>query len=295
MKWTCSIYLKGLILGLALTFAPVLRAQVTVDLDLEQDQFLEDEALPVKVRITNLSGETLHLGQDEDWLVFAISSTSGEGVSKLGKVPVQGEFSMGSSRVASRLVELGPYFDLEPGRYHITAYVKIKQWNQEAVSQGKMIEVLSGTRIWGQVVGVPQPSGPPEPRHMSLIQADYLKNLFLYARVSDVPGERVYRVFPLGRLVSFGRPEVQIDADSSMHVLFQTGPRSFTYCVVNPHGSLLVRQRHDFYGDSRPHIRNGEDGKLTVLGGIRRPTMNDLPPPAYVSSTNDVQSVTPSP
>jgi hypothetical protein len=291
MKWTCSI----LVVSLTLALAPALQGQVSVAVDLDQNQFLEHESMPVKVRITNLSGATLHLGQDNDWLVFSISSRSGQGVSKLGKVPVQGEFSMGSSRVASRLVELGPYFDLEPGRYHLTAHVRIKQWNQEVSSEPQMIEVLRGTRIWEQAVGVPQPAGPPAPRLFALIQADYLKSLHLYARVSDASEEKVFRVFPLGRLVSFGRPEVQIDEESKMHVLFQTGPRSFTYCVVNPQGVLLTRQRHDYYGDSRPRLFSDFKTGITVEGGVRRPTANDLPSPSYVSSTNDVPSVTTSP
>ena len=291
MRWTHSIVL-GLLL---VASAPTLPAQVTVDLELDQEQFLEGESLPVKVRITNLSGETLHLGQDEDWLVFSIASPSGEGVSKLGNVPVKGEFSMGSSRVASRFVNLEPYYNLEPGRYQITAYVKIKQWNQETASRSKVIEVLHGTRIWEQMVGVPQVDRPPEPRLFALIQADYRNRLFLYARVCDASEQKVYRVFPLGRLVSFGRPEVQIDAESNMHVLFQTGPRSFTYSQVDPHGGLLLRQRYDYLDSSRPHIRSREQGGLTIMGGIRQPMANDLPPPGFASSTNDVQSATPSP
>ena len=45
-------------------------AQVTVDVVLDQEQFLPTETMPVAVRITNRSGQPLHLGADADWLTF---------------------------------------------------------------------------------------------------------------------------------------------------------------------------------------------------------------------------------
>ena len=49
-------------------------AQVTVEIVVEQAQFLRDEPLEVKVRVTNRSGRTLQLGQDNEWIAFAIES-----------------------------------------------------------------------------------------------------------------------------------------------------------------------------------------------------------------------------
>jgi hypothetical protein len=63
-------------LSLGLLLASILwsDAQVSVALVLDQEQFLIDESLPVKVRIANRSGQTLKLGQEPDWLTFAIES-----------------------------------------------------------------------------------------------------------------------------------------------------------------------------------------------------------------------------
>jgi len=43
-------------------------AQVDIDLSLDQDYFLPSEAIPLAVKITNRSGQQLHLGADADWL-----------------------------------------------------------------------------------------------------------------------------------------------------------------------------------------------------------------------------------
>src|SRR5215813_6939117 len=97
-------------------------AQVTVEVTQEQQQFLPGEELKAVVRITNLSGQTLHLGGEDDWLTFALESREGTVVPKVGEAPVLGEFVLESSKVAIKRVDLAPYFSLaQPGRYQIVA------------------------------------------------------------------------------------------------------------------------------------------------------------------------------
>lgn len=277
-------------LGLFLASVSSLTAQVTVEVLFDQEQFLRDESLPAKVRITNRSGQTLHLGKQPDWLTFAVESRDGSIVSKLGEVPVQEEFSLESSMVAVRRVDLMPHFDLsQPGRYRVTAIVKIKQWNEEVSSKPKPFEIVRGTKIWEQEFGVPASGEPPEVRKYALQQANYLKRLLLYVRLTDETENRVFKVFPIGPLVSFSRPEVQLDKQSNLHLLFQTGARAFIYTVINPSGQILVRQTHD-YARTRPVLKSQEDGQIFVSGGVRRITADDLPASSAAGSTNDFQA-----
>src|SRR5947209_890624 len=170
-------------------------AQVSVELVLDQDQFLLNESLPVKVRITNRSGQPLQLGQEKDWLSFTIESRDGYFVPSLGEVPVMGEQSVESSMVATRRVDLMPYYDLsKPGRYTVTASVKLKQWNQEVLSKPKPFEIARGTKIWEQEFGVAAAEGaPPDARKYALQQANYVKRLMLYVRLTDVAERRVFK------------------------------------------------------------------------------------------------------
>jgi hypothetical protein len=189
--------------------------------------------------------------------------------------------------VAHRTVDLMPYYDLsKPGRYTVSACVKIKQWNEQVHSGAKTFDISRGTKIWEQEFGVPaNGGGSPEARKYALQQANYGKRLMLYVRLTDLNENKVFRVFPAGPLVSFNRPEAQIDRTSNLHVLFQTGAHSFFYEVISPDGEMLLRQTHDYTG-TRPVLRNGEDGKTFIAGGIRRVTANDLP--AAAASTNAV-------
>ena len=191
-------------------------AQLVVEVLVEQEQFLRDEAVTVKVRVTNRSGQTLRLGADNDWLGFAIEGVDSGSVSRLAEVPVKGEFLLESAHMATRTVDLAPGFDLSlPGRYNITATVRIKEWGTETASKPRRIEVVRGTKIWEQEFGVPADSGLPETRRYVLQQANYKKQLMLFLRLTDLDDQKVFRVAPLGPLVSFSQPEAQVDRNSA--------------------------------------------------------------------------------
>jgi hypothetical protein len=261
------------------------RAQVTVEVLLEQAQFLRDESLPVKVRITNRSGQTLALGEDANWLSFQVENVDGQPVVERGDPQVREPFLLESASAATRRVDLMPFFSLSrPGRYTVAAKVRIKEWGQEISSRPAKFDIIPGFKVWEQEFGVPAQDGAPDVRKYSLQQATYLKQLLLYVRLTDHLDDRIYRVQPLGPLVSFSKPEAQVDKASNLHVLFQSGARSFYYVVVSPSGELLQRETHAFAGNSRPMLKADDTGSFAVSGGERRRAATDLPLPTPESS-----------
>lgn len=267
---------------LAVALSPV-SAQVTVEVTQDQDQFLPGEALATAVRITNRSGQSLRLGEDNDWLVFSVQGHGTDVVPKTGEVPVIGAFTLESSRVATKHVDLAPYFSIgRSGRYAISATVRIKEWNREITSPPREFNIIDGAKLWEQEVGVPNAEGVtnvmPEVRKFILQQANYLsKQLRLYVRLTDSTGAQTFRVIPVGPTVSFGRPDPQVDKFSNLHLLHQDGAHSFDYIVVSPQGEIIARRTYD-YVDKRPRLQPDMDGKILVSGGVRRPTANDVPP-----------------
>jgi hypothetical protein len=284
---------------LAAALTPV-SAQVTVELTQDQDQFLPAESIPLTVRITNRSGQSLRLGRGEEWLTFSVESREGAVVPKLGEVPVGEEFMLESSRVVTLRVDLAPYFALNrSGRYSVTAIMQIKDWNQNVRSQPRSFDIIEGARLWEQVIGVPNSglggNATPEIRKFVLQEANHLKSqLRLYVRVTDASGAKTFRVFPLGPMVSFGRPDPQVDKFSNLHLLYQVGPHSFNYTVINPEGEIIARRTYD-YADKRPRLQPDAEGKVLVTGGIRRPTAQDVPSSKSANSTEAEPKPTPSP
>lgn len=267
-------------LGLALT-AP---AQVSLEVTLQQEQFLSGEAIPLAVRITNRSGRTLTMGNQPDWLTFSVEllESGGGVVPKFSDVPVQGEFDVPTSKTAIKRVNLEPWFGVSsPGRYAVTATVRIPGWDRELVSQSKSFYIIEGTRMWEQDVGIPNTgtNGIPELRKYVLQKANYLKGQpKLYLRVLDGYG-KVVNVVPVGATLSFSQPEPQVDRQNRLHLMYQSGPSAFTYYFFSPDGEVLKRQTHDYYGQSRPRLRMDENGEVNVVGGVRRGTKDDVPPP----------------
>ena len=278
-----------------LGLVPRLAAQVTVEIVLDEDQFLPRETLRAGVRITNFSGQTLQFGADPDWLRFTVERKDGNLVPQQGEIPVQGEFDVETSTVATKRVDIAPYLNLvKPGRYQIIATVRVKQWEKELVTKPKAFDVISGTKLWEQDIGVPGAAGenrPPEVRKYALQQALHVRQMKLYVRVTDETESHFFGVFPLGPLVSFSVPEHQIDKTNNLHVLYQTGSRSFNYSVINPDGQLVARQTYD-YTASRPVLRAVPEGRVVVTGGLRRMALDDVPPPLKPAAlTNDVPTV----
>ncbi len=276
---------------LAVSLWPV-TAQVTVEVLQDQDQFLSGEALNVAVRITNLSGQTLRLGAEDDWLTFSIESREGAPVTKSGDVPVKGEFLLDSSKMGTKHVDLAPYFSMgQPGRYSILATVRIKEWNREITSRPRNFDIIEGAKLWEQEFGIPTPAGStnsnPEVRKYTLQQARYLRNqIRLYLRVTDASGGKIFRVVPVGALVSFSQPEPQVDKWSNLHVLYQNGPHSYSYTVFTPDGETATRETYDFSG-ARPKLQVDADGKTTVNGGVKRGTTEVVTQPKPPPTTNE--------
>jgi len=266
--------LIGLFAGIILDAA----GQVSVEVSLEQDQFLPGESLIASVRISNRSGQTLHLGDDDTWLAFSIESRPGVVVAKLGDVPVRGDFTVETSRRATKRVDLAPYFALtDPGRYEITAIVQLKEWGKESTSPRKSFNIIEGAHLWEQEFGLPKSSGTPEVRKYILQQANYLKGqLRLYLRITDAAGSKIVRTLPIGLVLSFSNPDPRVDKDSNLHLLYQSWARTFTYVIYTPDGELILRRTYDFE-QTRPRFRVEDDGAISIVGGTRRPGSNDVP------------------
>ncbi len=274
----------GLWSSLLAAAASSVSAQVSVEVTQPQDQFLPGEAIPITVRIINRSGQTLRLGGDADWLKISLESREGFVVPRVADLPVVEPFELPSSKVASKLMDIGPSFSItKAGRYKITAAIQIKQWDREVIGEPKVMEIMQGIAFWEQEFGLPKPPGAPEGspeiRRYILQQANYIKGqLRLYLRIADVAGARPQRVIPVGRLVSVSRPEHVIDQFSNLHILYQDGAHSFGYFTYNPDGELLARQTYD-YVTSRPRLKVDAEGKISVQGGLRRVVSTDVPPP----------------
>ena len=291
MKFSLPIF------GLALLTWFSAPAQITVEVVLDQRQFLPSESLPVAVRITNRSGQPLHLGADANWLTFSVTSVDSFVVTRIADVPVQGEFDLGSSQMATKRVDLAPYFKLtRQGSYRLVATVHIKDWNAEIPSPPQSFDVIDGAKLWSQTFGLPAPAGvtngAPEVRKYTLEQANYLRSqLRMYVQVSDESEVHIFKVRAIGPMVSFSQPEARLDCLNNLHVIYQSGARVFTYSVVSPDGDFVRQENYDYF-NTRPRLQSDDHGNITVLGGVRRVKPDDMP---VVKPPSEIPALAPAP
>jgi hypothetical protein len=260
---------------------------VTAELQLSEGhgQYLPDEDLQLKVVIANRSGQPVVLGTDNHWITFNVVGEHNYVVPKQGDMPVQGPFTLLSGQAVTREFNPTPYFGFrQSGRYSLTATIQIAQWKQEIACKPVAFTVSQGVplpHLGDLAFGVPPAPGvtnvAPEVRRYSLLKDSDLEGMKLYFRLTDKNG-RTLRVFPLAHMLSFSDPEAQIDPVNNLHVLLQTGARTFTYFVLDPSGTLLARQFYE-YMRSRPSLRVGNDGLVLVGGGHRVLTWEDIPAP----------------
>jgi hypothetical protein len=285
---------RFIVAALCLFSAAGALAQMRVELSFEQETYLPHEPLYAIVQIYNSSGQTLELGKDNTWLSFSVESTDGRPVKQIKPADVEGEFVLPSASRGKKMVNLADAFDLSQfGRYHVTATVKIAQWNNDSFSsRDRYFGISSGAAFWEGVFGVPSatPGERPEIRKYQLVQANHLKALSLYARIVDESERETFSIFPLGQLVGVSRPEAQIDRWSNLHVFYQDGARTFRYTMITPDGMVLARQAWEM-NESRPALKPDKEGRIAVSGGIRRVSASDLPPPELLSerSTRPVE------
>ena len=268
------------ILVLALLVFVRASAQVSLEVTSDQEQFLPGEAVPVAVKITNRSGQQLHFGADPSWLTFTVESVGGYVVGKVSEVPVVGAFDLESSQMAIKRVDIQPYFTLtQPGRYKLTATLRVKSWGTTLTSLPKVFDIINGAELWSQDFGVPNAANAePVVRKYTLIKANYLREqLRLYAQVSDPAAAVSLKVSALGPMVSFSLPEQQVDRASRLHVLWQAGARTFNYSIVNPDGTIAQQETYDNF-KGRPHLKVDETGEVTIRGGTRRIKSLAVPP-----------------
>jgi len=251
---------------------PVLvRAQVTVDLSIKRTIFVAYEPLLATVRITNLTGARLLLAdvQSKKWFGFQIETLDGRPIPPSDPdyeiPPIQIEPGDSITRTVN-LTQLYPLGDL--GSYRIRASVYVAELSSYFTSPPLTVEVTEGRLIWQQTVGVPGGAGiAGTTRTISLLTHRLEDKTGLYLRIEDKSAGIIYCTHRLGDCISFGKPEIQLDAENGIHILQNNIPREFIYSRVGLDGKILERLTYSAPKD-RPQLVRANDGSVSVQGGI---------------------------
>lgn len=264
--------------------AAAIRPPVELQIKILQTLLLPGEPVEVEVALRNSSGRPLVFSPSEDWLdmdVFSITKLGGDGalVEQYKPVLVNEAFILESARSARTKVDISKTFALlRPGRYKLTASAAYRGAAARATAEPVIFQITTGARLWEQEFGTRLAEGEaqPESRKYLLQRLTNLKDMRLYATVTDASEGVIFRQVPLGRASANDNPQAKLDRLNYLHVLHQTDARLFTHTVVDAEGEILRRETFESLGP-RPGLRLEEDGRITVFNGVRQPRPNDLP------------------
>jgi hypothetical protein len=287
MRFPLAVVLASLLATLG-AFAQAQRANPgTVELQIKLDQtlFLPGEPIEVEVALRNSAGRPLVFSPNDDWLnmnVFSITKQVGEGtkVAQFRPVLVKEAFILENAKAARMRVEISQAFALMiPGRYKLTAAAEYRGMTTPASAEPLILQITEGAKLWEQQFGLraPETDAPVEMRKYALQRLTNLKDLRLYATISDASEGTIIRQVRLGRSAANDNPQAKLDRLSYLHVLHQTDPRLFAHTVINPQGELLRRETFEAVGGPRPGLRLDADGRVIVTSGVRVARPDDLP------------------
>lgn len=255
---------------LLLTFLlPAARAQLQVELGFKRTLYIAYEPLIANVSITNLSGNSLNLRDSEGhhWFGFQIETLDGRPVPPRDSRHTNPPLLLQPGQKLTRAVNLTPLYPIsEYGGYRIRAAIHVPSLNRTFTSSPLNVEVTEGRSIYKKTVGVPanQPGGGGL-REINLLTHRLPSSTQLYLRIIDPERGIVHCTHRLGRLVSYGTPEVILDINNHVHVLQNVAPKSFLYSHIGLNGEVITRKTYQ-QNVKRPALVRTPDERIVVVG-----------------------------
>jgi hypothetical protein len=242
---------------------------VRVDISFKRKLYVMYEPLIAAVTVHNLSGRSLLLDNTAEhrWLSFNIEAADGRIVP-----PNNPDYSFPPAAIESgeklpAAFNLTPLFPLQEfGLYRIRASVYVPEFGRFFSSPPLAVEITEGRPIWQEVVGVPGGDGTPSLRTITLLSHKLSRSTRLYARIEDRENGRIYATHQLGPFLTFGRPDVILDARNEIHILQNSAPKQFLYTHLDLDGKVIDRQFYVEAG-SRPQLAKQSGGTVVVSGG----------------------------
>jgi hypothetical protein len=238
------------------------RAQLDLRLETPKSSYLQYAPIPVSVKLKNLGGEELVLGESEKgpWLEMIVQSTDGI-VLKPDRPLAPPALTLKPGESRSLPLDLAPHFLVrEPGGYRVRASVRLPS-GPSLLTEPLSFLVGRGEIVWS----LPRGEGR-ERRIFSLVKFYEDPNVGLYLRV-EVPGQN--QVFPTRRLGPFlplGKPMAEFDSENHLHLLYTVAPGQHRITVVNEDGKVL-REENRQETLEKPKLRKSPDGLVDVEGG----------------------------
>lgn len=244
-----------------------LRAQVGMQLRSTTPRFLRYEGVELLLVVRNYSGNTLIFSgadrNDEGRIFFNVLDHTGRMAKVVDKNANPGsELILAPGETRELKIILNTLYDMQrEGSYSVTAYLNHSRLPKTSVSNTIDLEVRDGTTLVEKDVGLPseESTGVIKSLRLVLLLFHDVNEKVYCLRAED--DENVYAVFRLGPYISGYPPQMDIDGNSSLHVLIQVRPKLYSYVTYSFLGRNLQLRQQRYYVPDRgvPTLNRNND------------------------------------
>lgn len=261
-KFRC---IKYLLLWVVICSSSAL-AQIEIGLRVEPKKALLHEAITAYVEIDNNTTEAVSIGgnQSNAEMDFVIRDMNGNYVSKrsegLGMTKTVTVEPFKSETIA---IDIVSYYNIvEPRPYKIACDIKWR--GQIYESRQSYFDVVPGILIASKVVQLPGDNDIV--RKFSLFYLHRENRAQLFMRIENIEKSICYGVYNFGDYIRIQDAEMEVDNRGRIHLLYQSGPRRFSYYILNTHGKTVESK---FYAGtaSKIDLVRTNAGEVFVDGG----------------------------
>ena len=237
-----------------------LAAQVEISATIYNRIFLLQESIPVTFTIENNSGETLRLGGEDSngILRFSVKNLRMQLVRRTGVPVIPEPWVIPSGTRSTREFDLADLFQFssaESYRAEIILYAFEDAWE---------IPVYRFELVNGQLVERIRRRNTDRSFHLRKINRENANELLL--QVKNFQESRIMGTYELDQVLLFFPPEMRIDPQGSIHILFYKYAELMVYARFSPSGEpLALEYIHPMGG--RPRLVAHEEFGFWVPDG----------------------------
>ncbi|MES2596355.1 MAG: hypothetical protein V4662_13505 [Verrucomicrobiota bacterium] len=246
------------------------RGQFEINVKLPRSNFMALENITATVQITNRTGSLAVLGGPgrADWLSFEMLNNAG---SSIAQMEVDGSTLLQvppGGTVQQKVAVTNAYAPADMGNYALKARILDSKSGNYYESDRVRFSIIENKPMWERSFGVPEgmkDAGAPR-RYALHIFRDY-DSTSLYVRLIDDRTETKLNTYRLGPLSMIHDPQITLDIQNKLNVLFMAQVHVFAHAVITPDGKL---EKLAYYSDEkkgRPMMQQTEKGIIQIAGG----------------------------
>lgn len=264
----CSILL---VLSLLVLAPHSVSAQYLIDVKLNKKNFLTYESVEATVTISNRSGSDIVMGgpQGDSWLAFDVTDPQGHQVPPL-RARVDDGFVFKSGETIGRTVPLSSAYSFsEYGSYNISARVYHPS-SQQYYSSVRTRANFTNAKPLGLPLKFGVPAGFPGAGQVRSYNLAILRDddrTYLYVRIVDEKTQLKLSTLSMGTIVLVNDPQLTVDRENKLHLLFMTAPHIYAQRLVDTQGAVEKPNYYKEIGSDRPHLVVGAGDSILVEGG----------------------------